>query len=366
MQPKEIVVTEVHSQPKSHSSRKALAFFFCGLFLLLAALLLWAGKVKASHISYDPYADFVASSSAGVANADNAVGAPNDTMAQMVGANAILTLDMGSGEEGTQTLKVYYGQINALVNATVEFLDANKGVITTRSVQLEIDPNPSTKNFAYNWKDYGKAYRFVRLSSSQIGASVNVDAIEALGYIGSTPSQDTDGDGATDRDEQHNGTNPLVPDQPSGGGGSTPPPSSGGSGGSGGGSGEVNPIPPPNKDKDGDGIDDEWELKYGLNPNDKSDANADPDGDHLTNLGEYKYNTDPNKADDLYKVFATECNCKAITSHKMTGWDWLLIALLLLGALISWLAAITAGPMDPPDASSSAFYRLRYRLHQKL
>src|SRR5262249_61032886 len=54
----------------------------------------------------------------------------------------------------------------------------------------------------------------------------------------------------------------------------------------------------PVKDSDGDGMPDEWELKYGLNPNDPSDAAKDKDGDGYTNLEEYLNGTDPTKAVD--------------------------------------------------------------------
>jgi len=47
-------------------------------------------------------------------------------------------------------------------------------------------------------------------------------------------------------------------------------------------------------DKDGDGMPDSWEIKYGLNPLNSSDAPIDNDGDGLTNLQEYLSNTDPN------------------------------------------------------------------------
>jgi alpha-tubulin suppressor-like RCC1 family protein len=43
----------------------------------------------------------------------------------------------------------------------------------------------------------------------------------------------------------------------------------------------------PEKDTDGDGIPDSWEILHGLNPLDPSDANLDPDDDGLTNYQEY-------------------------------------------------------------------------------
>ncbi len=46
-------------------------------------------------------------------------------------------------------------------------------------------------------------------------------------------------------------------------------------------------------DADGDGLPDEWERRYGLNPDDPSDANADADNDGFTNMEEYLAKTDP-------------------------------------------------------------------------
>ena len=46
-------------------------------------------------------------------------------------------------------------------------------------------------------------------------------------------------------------------------------------------------------DDDDDGMPDTWELSYGLNPFDMTDAALNLDGDGLTNLEEYKQGTDP-------------------------------------------------------------------------
>ena len=50
-------------------------------------------------------------------------------------------------------------------------------------------------------------------------------------------------------------------------------------------------------DLDHDGIPNDWEAKYGLNPNDAADANLDSDGDGFTNLEEYQAGTDPRDAE---------------------------------------------------------------------
>jgi hypothetical protein len=52
------------------------------------------------------------------------------------------------------------------------------------------------------------------------------------------------------------------------------------------------------KDTDGDGIPDWWELKYGLDPNDPSDATKDPSGDGYTNIEKYINGFDPTKKID--------------------------------------------------------------------
>lgn len=49
----------------------------------------------------------------------------------------------------------------------------------------------------------------------------------------------------------------------------------------------------PYKDSDGDGMPDWWEIKYGLDPNDPSDANGDMNGDGYTNIEMFINGIDP-------------------------------------------------------------------------
>ena len=54
----------------------------------------------------------------------------------------------------------------------------------------------------------------------------------------------------------------------------------------------------PYKDSDSDGMPDEWEIKYGLNPNDPSDAVLDMNGDGYTNIEKYINGMDPTQKVD--------------------------------------------------------------------
>jgi hypothetical protein len=54
----------------------------------------------------------------------------------------------------------------------------------------------------------------------------------------------------------------------------------------------------PYKDSDNDGMPDDWEKKYKLNPNDASDANGDINGDGYTNIERYINGIDPTKKVD--------------------------------------------------------------------
>ncbi|HEU0011741.1 MAG TPA: lamin tail domain-containing protein, partial [Verrucomicrobiae bacterium] len=62
----------------------------------------------------------------------------------------------------------------------------------------------------------------------------------------------------------------------------------------------------PTQDNDGDGIPNSWELAYGLNPADASDATLDSDGDGQSNLQEFLSGTDPTSAQSLLRIRSIE------------------------------------------------------------
>lgn len=61
----------------------------------------------------------------------------------------------------------------------------------------------------------------------------------------------------------------------------------------------------PYKDTDGDGMEDAWESKYGLDPNDPRDASADLNADGYTNIEEFINATDPAAKATRAKVRST-------------------------------------------------------------
>ncbi len=396
-------VTPVMPHAPVHHRKRAAAYLLCAALLLLADLLFMA-KLAAATPAYTPYANSVAhTTGVSLVTPENAVGAPDGQTAGIVGVNSSITLDMGAGEEGTATLKVYFGTVAASAQVNVAFLDTNENVLKQESRDLFFNTSASTENFGFDWHDFGKAYRYVKFTSTA-GGGLNLDAVEALGFIGSTASQDTDGDGLPDRQDaqplvfnQQPGSNPALPRIFNNTVNNTTS------------STQINNPAAPSQDSDGDQIPDQWETDHGLDPNNKNDAKADPDhdgltnlqeyqlgtdphkldtdgdgmpdgwevknglnplkndadqdpdGDYLTNLGEYHFGTNPFRAD---KVSVNAGDCAASGQRHLTGSDWLIFWLLLTGATLSFLTAMVLAAAPSPDSGSSKNYRFRHRLYR--
>lgn len=92
-------------------------------------------------------------------------------------------------------------------------------------------------------------------------------------------------------------------------------------------------------DADGDGMDDSWEIRHGLDPNDSSDALSDLDGDELNNLEEYKFGTDPNNPDSDGDRYADKKEIDKGTDpldpdSKPGTKIWWIILMILIGSLV--------------------------------
>ena len=117
-------------------------------------------------------------------------------------------------------------------------------------------------------------------------------------------------------------------------------------------------------DSDGDSLPDGWEVTYGLNPLNATDADADLDGDGQSNLAEYLAGTQPNNAADYFRQTVNAGMPMTVTVAGVAGRTYILWRSDKLTD--TWSAVLTNGPVasngplllaDPAPPGAGAFYR---------
>ncbi len=107
---------------------------------------------------------------------------------------------------------------------------------------------------------------------------------------------------------------------------------------------EIDVLKSDNPDFDNDGMPNDWELEYGLNPIDPTDAKIDSDKDGLSNLEEYQKETDPNQKDtdkdghddkeDAYPnnpaKWEKETPTRGGKKDDDSNWVWILVVVVII------------------------------------
>jgi len=263
---------------------RLIIFFAFVLVLIVGAVVVFAAMQDNGP---NPYAD-AATATDKITAPENATGAPDGNFAEVGkgGKAQWLLLDMGEGQEGTGDLVIHYKTAQNL-DISVEFASAgeNGGVpIEQQSVKLTAD----STNVLVKYDKSPTPYRYVRIFASE-ERKYQIDAI-----ITETYRPDSDRDSLPDEWEIKYGLNPLI--------------STGKDGPN-----DDNDLDqltnqeefghgthPGQKDTDGDGLPELWEIDHDLDPTSekgKNGASGDPDEDGLTNQQEYALGIHPYKKD---------------------------------------------------------------------
>ena len=121
-------------------------------------------------------------------------------------------------------------------------------------------------------------------------------------------------------------------------------------------------------DTDNDGLPDNWEKQYGLNPLDATGingANGDPDGDGFTNLQEYIAGTNPNDPSSLLRITSLSSGGQIITWSSVPGKNYQVFATSALGSPSSLVSgtitafAATTSFTNLAPATAQQFYRVQ-------
>ena len=108
------------------------------------------------------------------------------------------------------------------------------------------------------------------------------------------------------------------------------------------------------EDSDTDGIPDDWEVFYGLNPNSATDASADPDQDGVNTKDEYVAGTNPTQKDGAQDVLGTNLAGFADWSSQMPFVDLFKMSRMWLTQCQYWVAHPDPGCTGQWDTGEQA------------
>jgi hypothetical protein len=259
----------------------------------------------------DPYGDAAVGYGVAtvVANAAAATGAPDGSLATLIGVGGGLEIDLGAQELGSGPLRLTYGGLTLGALTTVQFRNASNQLISSAQVSLLV-VGSGTSSVVVPYSN-ATGYRYVRVVG--LTTSIGIDAVEDLGFATADydgdglpngwereygldllsasgndgANGDVDNDGLTNAQEFARNTNPRNAD-------------SDGDGLSDGAEVNVHKTNPLVSDSDSDGLPDSWEVQYSLDPRSATGddgASGDPDKDGYTNQQEYLANTNPRVAE---------------------------------------------------------------------
>jgi len=117
-------------------------------------------------------------------------------------------------------------------------------------------------------------------------------------------------------------------------------------------------------DRDADGMPDDWEQCYGLNPDSSTDGSMDADADGLTNLQEYLLQLDPEQV-DAPRVSVTTAGSGSTIRLHLEGLSGRAMAIEVSEDLTNWSAAadpvVSESPVElevpTPERMPYGFYR---------
>ena len=108
------------------------------------------------------------------------------------------------------------------------------------------------------------------------------------------------------------------------------------------------------EDSDVDGMSDDWERHYGLNPNDAADAKLDSDGDGTSNQAEHLAGTDPKTRDSAASLLGTNLSGVSDWSSQMPFLDLFKMSRTWITQCAYWVAKPDPGCTGQWDTGEQA------------